>query len=68
MIQTEEINQFFKKGQPYRKNIQALPANLGTVLPRTSEQIGGRPIIHHQVSDIQFPLAVHQCQYMYICN
>ena len=53
---------------PMEKQNQALRANLGTVLPSTSEQIGGRPRIYHQVSDIQLPLAVHQVQDMCIWN
>ena len=48
------------------KHNQALQANLGTVLPSTSEKIGGRTRIYHQVSNIKLPLAVHQGQDLYI--
>ena len=45
MIQTEEINKYVKKRSTLRKKYnQALQANFGTVLPITSERIGGRPI------------------------
>ena len=47
---------------------QALRANLRTLLPSTLEQIGGRPRIYYQVSDIQLTLDFHQVQYVYICN
>ena len=50
------------------KYSQALRADLGTVLPSTSEQIGGKPIINHQVFDIKLPLDVHQGQDVYIWN
>ena len=63
MIQTEGIKQL-KKVNPTAKNNQALRDNLGAVLPITSEQIGGRPIIYNQVSYTQLTLDVHQCQYV----
>ena len=66
MIQTEEINQFFKKVNPTEKHYQDLRDNLGTVLPSASDIIGGIPRIYHQVSYIQLPLVVHQGQDVYI--
>ena len=67
MIQTEEIKQFVKKKvNPTEKYNQALRANLGALLTSNSERIVGRPIIYHQVSDMQLPLDVHQGQDVYI--
>ena len=68
MIQTEDIKKYLKKVKSTAKHNQALRDNLGTVLPSTSERIGGRPIIYHQVSDIKFPLDVRQGQDVYIWN
>ena len=69
VIQTEEIKQFVKKRfNPTEKLNKDLGANLVTVISSTSEQIGGRPRIYHQVSNIQLPLAVHQGQDLYILN
>ena len=47
---------------------KSLRANFGTVLPSSSERIGGRPRIYHQVSNIKFTLDVHQGQYVCIGN
>ena len=49
-----------------KKHNQYLRANFGTVLPSTPELIGGRPRIYQTLSNIQFPLAVFQGQYVYI--
>ena len=69
IIQTEEINQFVTKNvNPTTKQNQYLWDDLGTVIPSTPEQIGGRPRIYHQVSDIQLLLAVHQVQDVYVWN
>ena len=50
------------------KHNQDIQDTSRTVLLSTSERIAGIPIIYHQVSNIKFPLAVHQGQDVYICN
>ena len=68
MIQTEDIKEFKKYINPMAKHNQALRDNSGAVLLSNLERILGIPIIYHQVYNIQFPLAVHQGQDVYICN
>ena len=66
MIQAEEIKKYVLKINSMEIHNQYLWANLRTELPSTPERIEGRPIIYHQVTNTQFPLAVHKGQDVYI--